>query len=55
MNFLEEIFKLLIENKTMPYYQAERRVDIFINLFLAEILNYKLNKSLKCKKLPNLN
>jgi len=29
---------LLDENKLMPYYAAERRIDLFINLFLEKIL-----------------
>lgn len=31
---------MLMKNKSLPYYQAERRIDIFINVFLVEILNY---------------
>lgn len=34
----ELIFQLLKENKEFPNYQAERRIDIFINYFLARIL-----------------
>ena len=45
MKFTESIFELLLENKSLPYYQAERRIDIFINLFLAEILNHSLKKT----------
>jgi hypothetical protein len=36
--FVEELFKLLADNKKFPAYQAERRIDIFINFFLEEIL-----------------
>ena len=45
MKFTESIFELLLENKSLPYYQAERRIDIFVNLFLSEILNYSLKKT----------
>jgi hypothetical protein len=38
MDFLKDIFSLLDSNKGLPYYQAERRIDIFINLFLEEII-----------------
>ncbi|MCW3105713.1 MAG: hypothetical protein JWQ09_219 [Segetibacter sp.] len=37
--FLTSIFELLAQNKKLPYYQAERRIDIFINIYLEEILN----------------
>ena len=37
-SFLERIFKMLNNNKSFPYYQAERRVDIFINFFLEDII-----------------
>jgi hypothetical protein len=44
MKFTENVFTLLSANKKFPYYQAERRIDIFINLFLEEILNNRLHK-----------
>lgn len=37
-DFLQTIFNLLNENKKLPYYQAERRIDIFINFFLEDII-----------------
>jgi hypothetical protein len=36
--FLSEIFLKLEDNKKFPYYQAERRIDIFINFFLNDIV-----------------
>lgn len=38
MKFTKEIFTLLSENKNFPAYQAERRIDIFLNIFLEDIL-----------------
>jgi len=38
MSFLESIFDLLEDNQKFPYYQAERRIDIFINFFLNDIV-----------------
>ncbi len=32
------MLELLEENKCLPNYAAERRIDIFINLFLENIL-----------------
>lgn len=32
------MLNLLDKNRLMPYYAAERRIDLFINLFLEEIL-----------------
>jgi len=32
------MLELLDKNRLMPYYAAERRIDLFINLFLEEIL-----------------
>lgn len=47
-SFLTEVFKLLTLNKKLPYYQAERRIDIFINFYLEEILNHFLqSKTIK--------
>ncbi|RYE58575.1 MAG: hypothetical protein EOP48_03235 [Sphingobacteriales bacterium] len=37
-SFLESIFKLLSANLQYPYYQGERRIDIFINFFLEDII-----------------
>lgn len=34
----EAMLELLDKNKLMPYYAAERRIDLFINLFLEKIL-----------------
>ena len=42
MEFIKDAFELLKRNKEYPYYQAERRIDIFFNLFLEEILNHFL-------------
>ncbi len=39
--FLEILFKLLTWNKRIPKYQFERRIDIFINFFMADILSVK--------------
>lgn len=36
--FIEEIFDRLSKNILFPYYQAERRIDIFINFFLEDII-----------------
>jgi len=36
--FLYDLLDLIKENKNYPSYQAERRIDIFINLFLIDIL-----------------
>ena len=38
MSVLNEILKQIDDNKEFPAYQAERRLDIFINYFLADIL-----------------
>ena len=40
--FLEQLLKLLSDNKSFPKYQHERRVDLFINFFLPEILDAEL-------------
>lgn len=37
--FFDEILNLLRDNKQFPNYAAERRIDIFINLFLEKILS----------------
>lgn len=41
---LEGIFKLIINNKALPNYHAERRIDIFINYFIERILSSYLGK-----------
>jgi hypothetical protein len=56
MVFTKEIFKLLGENKKLPAYQAERRIDIFINIFLEDILKIldpELLKNSVLRKLLN--
>jgi hypothetical protein len=37
--FLTEVFDVLVSNKRLPKYQFERRVDIFVNVFLADVLS----------------
>ena len=39
--FLTELMQLLARNGSYPKYQHERRIDIFINFFLADILKRK--------------
>lgn len=36
--FLESVFKLLSTNLQYPYYQGERRIDVFINFFIEDII-----------------
>ena len=36
--FFDELLSLLKDNKRFPYYAAERRIDLFINVFLEQIL-----------------
>jgi hypothetical protein len=36
--FLTEAFDVLVANKRLPKYQFERRVDIFVNVFLPDVL-----------------
>lgn len=52
--FLEDLFKLLINNKSIPNYQAERRIDIFINYFLERILSEYLKEKVDfiCPEFP---
>lgn len=45
MEFIAGIIKLLSENKKFPAYQAERRIDIFINFFLKDILTNEVKKT----------
>jgi len=42
-DFLREVFDTLVSNKALPKYQLERRVDIFVSLFLPEILSQLLD------------
>ena len=53
-NPLEGIFELLLKNKKFPNYQAERRIDIFINYFIERILSKYLEKDVKfiCPEFP---
>lgn len=37
-NFLNELFALLSDNLSFPYYQGERRIDVFINFFIEDII-----------------
>lgn len=43
----EAMLELLDENRRMPYYAAERRIDLFINLFLKEILTAYYGEDVK--------
>jgi hypothetical protein len=45
--FLEELLLFLSRNKEYPYYQAERRIDIFINFFLEDIYKAAFGKNIK--------
>jgi hypothetical protein len=45
-NILKSIIELLKRNKEFPNYQAERRIDIFVNHFLERILSKYLNKKI---------
>ena len=40
----DALLDLLAENKQMPQYAAERRLDLFINLFLEDILTARLGE-----------
>lgn len=42
--FLDILFELLAKNNALPNYQAERRIDIFINHFLERILTEYLKE-----------
>ncbi len=37
--FLKQLLKLLSTNRSIPKYQHERRIDLFVNFFLPEILD----------------
>lgn len=45
--FLEEVFRTLIDNKALPKYQFERRVDIFLSVFLPEALSRLLGSDVR--------
>ena len=45
--YLREVFTTLLENKALPKYQFERRIDIFLNVFLAEIVSKLLGGSME--------
>jgi hypothetical protein len=45
-NLLTNILDLLKANKDLPNYQAERRIDIFVNHFLVRILRWYLRNDL---------
>ena len=49
--FLNKLFDILESNMQFPAYQAERRIDIFINHFLEDILEEALNKGETQKKI----
>lgn len=53
-SILEGIFNLIIENKTLPNYQAERRIDIFINYFISRIISSYLGNKTEfiCPEFP---
>ena len=42
-SFIEKIFDSLSSNKKFPNYQAERRIDIFINHFIERIMSKYLS------------
>lgn len=50
----EAMLELLDENKLMPYYAAERRIDLFVNLFLEKILTayYRENVNFVVPEFP---
>ena len=52
--FLENLFNLLKVNKDFPNYQAERRIDIFLNYFLTKILTNYMGKKVEfiCPEFP---
>lgn len=54
MTYLNKIIKLLIENKKFPNYQAERRMDIFLNVLLADFLTEYLGEKVDfvCPEFP---
>ncbi len=51
---INEVIALLKKNKEFPNYQAERRIDIFINYFVDRILKSYLKKETKfiCPEFP---
>lgn len=47
MSVIKDILELLDKNKAFPNYQSERRIDIFINLYLEEAFsNYFSDNSI---------
>lgn len=52
--FLTGIIDLLKRNKSFPNYHAERRIDIFINFFMKDILTEYLEKEVSfiCPEFP---
>ena len=52
--FLTAIIDLLKKNKYFPNYHAERRIDIFINFFMKNILTEYLEKEIEfiCPEFP---
>ena len=47
-SIFDEVLELLMKNKQFPYYAAERRLDIFINFFLEDMLTaYYENREVK--------
>ena len=51
---MQKIFDLLMANKEFPNYHAERRIDIFINYFVARILTAYLKTQAEfiCPEFP---
>lgn len=43
-DLLSQLLQLISDNKKFPKYQTERRIDIFINYFLKEVLEAKYGK-----------
>lgn len=44
-DIFKELLELLFNNKKLPYYSAEKRIDIFLNFFLSDILKSYLKKN----------
>lgn len=42
-DFLTELLGYILKNKKFPAYQAERRIDIFVNYFLNDILKLRFS------------
>ncbi|MBM4398043.1 MAG: hypothetical protein FJ087_20445 [Deltaproteobacteria bacterium] len=45
--FLEDVFRTLVENKALPKYQFERRVDVLLSMFLPEALSRLLGGDIR--------